>query len=198
VSPRRGVQAIETAAAEPLDELERARRRQRVQAVLSAEHAYLQGLARRLCRGQLDPEDLVQDTVAAALASADRVADADNPVAWLTRVMTNRFLDRCRRQQVRNAVAATDAAPDEVAAHGAEPAAWWQELGLEDLRAAVQQLPGELATAYSLHAFDGLDYETIATRMRIPRGTVATRLLRARRMLRDLLTTRAGGVRGGS
>ena len=40
---------------------------------------------------------------------------------------------------------------------------------------------------YQLHALEGRSYNEIADRLRIPKATVGTRLIRARRKLRDLL-----------
>jgi RNA polymerase sigma-70 factor (ECF subfamily) len=65
-------------------------------------------------------------------------------------------------------------------------------LGLDDLRRAVEGLHPRLAEPYRLYAFDGMDYAEIAARLRIPVPTVGTRLLRARRKLRDALSRPEG------
>lgn len=48
------------------------------------------------------------------------------------------------------------------------------------VRAALDELPGDLRTALSLREFDGLSYEDIATVMECPVGTVRSRIFRAR------------------
>lgn len=48
------------------------------------------------------------------------------------------------------------------------------------VRAALDELPGDLRTALTLREFDGLSYEDIATVMECPVGTVRSRIFRAR------------------
>jgi RNA polymerase sigma-70 factor (ECF subfamily) len=43
-----------------------------------------------------------------------------------------------------------------------------------------------------MHALEGHDYSHIAATLKIPSGTVGTRLLRARRKLRELLLAENG------
>jgi RNA polymerase sigma-70 factor (ECF subfamily) len=47
---------------------------------------------------------------------------------------------------------------------------------------------------YRLHALEGRSYEEVAARLRIPKATVSTRLIRARRKLRDLLMPPAAAM----
>lgn len=58
---------------------------------------------------------------------------------------------------------------------------------LERLRDAVESLPRAHAEVVLLRAWEGLDYEAIATVLDIPVGTVRSRLSRARTRLRDQL-----------
>jgi RNA polymerase sigma-70 factor, ECF subfamily len=47
---------------------------------------------------------------------------------------------------------------------------------------------------YRLHALEGRSYEEVSARLRIPKATVGTRLIRARRKLRDLLMPPAAAM----
>ena len=171
-----------------LDDLSRRRLAQ-----VSREHgAYLRDLSRRLCRHQFDPDDLVQDVlITAALQLAKLPADT-NLIAWLTRVMKNRFIDRCRRKQT--GIVATPAMPideERIAARDSEPEEWWEQLDGDDIRARLGDLPIELREAFELFAFRELSYQQIAAQLGIPKATVGTRILRARQRLRTLLTADA-------
>ena len=171
-----------------LDDLSRRRLAQ-----VSREHgAYLRDLAQRLCRHQFDPDDLVQDVlITAALQLAKLPADT-NLIAWLTRVMKNRFIDRCRRKQT--GIVATPAMPideERIAARDSEPEEWWEQLDGDDIRARLGDLPIELREAFELFAFRELSYQQIAAQLGIPKATVGTRILRARQRLRTLLTADA-------
>ena len=52
---------------------------------------------------------------------------------------------------------------------------------------AVARLPEEFRSVYQMHAIDGRSYSEIALKLALPKNTVGTRLIRARRKLRDLL-----------
>ena len=57
----------------------------------------------------------------------------------------------------------------------------------EDLREALSQLPQKLRTAVVLHYMEGYDVSELSRLLRIPRGTVTSRLHMARGRLRELL-----------
>ena len=61
--------------------------------------------------------------------------------------------------------------------------------GLLDFRAAVSSLGGDFRLIYQLHAFEGQSYDQIASGLAIPKATVGTRLLRARKKLKALLSS---------
>jgi RNA polymerase sigma-70 factor (ECF subfamily) len=162
--------------------------RQRL-ARISREHgAYLRDLSQRLCRGQFDADDLVQDVLVSAALQLPKLPADTNLVAWLTRVMKNRFIDRCRRKQ--SAVVQTPSMPideERIAGREREKEEWWEKLDADDIRARLGELPTELGEAFELFAFRGLSYQEIAANLGIPKATVGTRILRARQRLRILL-----------
>jgi len=108
----------------------------------------------------------------------------------MARVLHNLFIDRCRRRAAQPAAADADDVP--LVAPPAEERPWWQDLGAEDIRRRMAELPAELRGAFELHTFDGCSYKEIASRLGIPAATVGTRILRARRRLRELFTGTGG------
>src|SRR5688572_22062549 len=105
--------ATEPAAVISIDER---RRREQVAALVREHRGFLDAMAARLCRSQLDPGDLVQDVLERLLNNFEKIPD-DVPVrAWLVRVMHNRFIDLVRRQQ-----RAAPVEPDEVESPEREP-----------------------------------------------------------------------------
>jgi RNA polymerase sigma-70 factor (ECF subfamily) len=172
----------------PLDD---ARRRQQQREHLTHEHgAYLRGLARKLCRSQLDPEDLVQDVFEKTLRSP--VPPDVNERAWLARVMHNLFIDKLRRRQARRED--PSAAIEDLGTAPPEEQLWWETLTEEDVRAQVARLPEEQRTTFELFAFAGASYDDIAARLGIAKGTVGTRILRARQKIREQLAKERGHV----
>ncbi|MBL8627159.1 MAG: RNA polymerase sigma factor [Myxococcales bacterium] len=161
-----------------------AQARRRLEALAREHAAFLRGLARKLCRGTFDPEDLVQDVLMKAVANFDRLPADVNHGAWMARVMQNLFIDRLRSRASQRPIPIDDVV---VAAPPPDEPTWWERLAREDVAAAVKQLPPELGRAFELFAFEGRSYKEIAAALDVPVATVGTRVLRARRRLRALL-----------
>jgi RNA polymerase sigma-70 factor (ECF subfamily) len=143
------------------------------------QRAALEARALRLCGNADEARDLVQDTFERAWKLTGSFAPELPPRAWLMTVLTNLFLDRVRHQRVAAEVplADNDKALDE------PPAG----VSAEEALAALQQLPAELREVVELHDLRGMRYREIAERLAIPLGTVGTRLVRARLLLRQIL-----------
>lgn len=157
--------------------------RRRIGELMRAHGAYLHGLARRLCRHQLDAEDLVQDVLVKLVQSPHAIPDGANERAWLSRVVHNQFIDRVRRRAVRAEASIADEPP----AVPPEEHAWWEGLTADDVRAQLVHLPAALRQTFELFAFEHRSYDDIAAQLAIAKATVGTRILRARTRLRELL-----------
>jgi RNA polymerase sigma-70 factor (ECF subfamily) len=149
--------------------------------------SYLEALARRKCRNQLDPDDLVQDVFEKVMRTVQPIPEGVNEQAWLSRVLHNLFIDKLRRRAVR----AERALYEPIAAH-AEEDTWWHALTEDEVREAVARLPDKQRVAFELFAFEGRSYEEIGAQLGVPKATVGTRILRARRRLREILTMERG------
>lgn len=143
--------------------------------------------ALQLCRNRVDADDLLQESLARALARRAQMREPARARGWLFSILMNTFIDAHRHKQVR---AADVPLVREPLAPGPEPRTPWSELGVEDVREAMATLPESLRAAYELYTFQRLDYDTISDVLGIPKGTVGTRLHRARRRLRVLLERR--------
>jgi len=170
--------------------LDDVRDRRRLDELTREHHAFLRGLAAKLCRSRFDPDDLVQEVLERAIVHFDTLPPDVNHRAWMARVMHNLFIDWVRRRQSAPASAAIDDLA--LAAPPPEAPAWWESLDAEDVRARLRELPDDQREAFELFAFDGLSYQEIAASLRIPRTTVGTRILRARRRLKELFMKAAG------
>ncbi len=171
------------AAITSLDEV---RKRKRIEDITREHGDYLRGLARKLCRTQLDPEDLLQDLFERVLRS--EMPEGANERAWISRILHNLFIDKLRRR------AARPEEPVEVdpPAAPADERAWWEMLTADQVRAKLSQLPEEQRATFELFAFQGKSYDEIAAQLKIAKNTVGTRILRARMRLRELFTAERG------
>jgi RNA polymerase sigma-70 factor, ECF subfamily len=151
----------------------------------------LRRLAERLCRSHADAADLVQDTFMRA-AKVGIPIEVRNPCAWLATTMHHLFIDRCRADARKPAEETLSAEHEAVVQHEheheREPA--WCALSIDDVRAALPELEPIYREVYAMYTFERRSYEAIAARLGIDRVTVGTRLSRARRRLRELLSNR--------
>ena len=161
--------------------------------VARAHQDALVGFATRLCGDAAEGRDVVQDAFERALRRFDTFDPATDARAWLFTIVHNVFIDRCRK---RVRTRGTEL-PDDLPAPEQEAPPSWTEISGDQLRAAVDQLEPEFRDVYMKHAVDGLSYQEIATALTLPTNTVGTRLARARRKLRTILSQRAeiGGAR---
>jgi RNA polymerase sigma-70 factor (ECF subfamily) len=162
-----------------------------------AEHrGELAGRARKICRQHVDPDDLVQDTLERAWRGFSGLRDGERSRAWLFTILHHTFIDRLRRQKAAPVTTPVDEA--QLASPAPAPRADWERLTPADLEAAMDRLPAEVRDIYRQHALEGRDYVWLAETHRMPKNTVGTRLLRARRLLKEMLSktlaTREGGL----
>ena len=145
------------------------------------------GVCRRLLRDPHEAEDAFQATflVLARKARSIRVEDSLSP--WLYGV-TYRIALRARSHAARRARRASGV----VAEHVAAPSVG--DPDLFDLRPVLHEELGRLPETYRaplvLCYLEGLSTEAAADRLGCPRGTVLSRLSRARERLRERLTRR--------
>jgi RNA polymerase sigma factor (sigma-70 family) len=144
--------------------------------------------------------DLVDDVVQEALLQALRVWSFEgvpsNPPAWLVEVAKNRALDALRRArslaskepELRRWIAETHDANDR-AAHGDRPHAS-DELADDQLRLIFvcchEQLAPEARVALTLKTVGGFTVPEIARAFLAEEATIAQRLVRAKRRIREL------------
>lgn len=148
---------------------------------------FLYALAYRLTGQHHEAQDVVQD-VLIRVQRGLATYKPGNIEGWLSRITTNAFLDRVRKQNRRPTVALPDE-PDRVieGAPGAD-AALAQETLPDDLQALLNELPPEYRVPVVLKDVMGFSYEEIGESLDIPLGTVRSRIHRGRAQLRVALS----------
>ncbi len=180
----------ETAA---LDELARSCRQQ----------AYV--FALQLIGNPDDALDVAQDAMVRFFRSLGRF-DSTRPVRpWLLRIVRNLVRDRARRNRIRRTESLEPADDDalrfEPRDDSPDPEALAERRQLQQLVwECLQELPPQYRETLVLRDYQDLAYAEIASTLNIPRGTVMSRLHRARRLLHDLVHEKqrsTGEVRNG-
>lgn len=146
----------------------------------------------RFFRSKLGPEreDLIQRTFVACLESRDRVRDGRSFRAYLLTIARHVLYDHLER--ALGPAARFDPVTSTIAGRGPSPSVELvRDEQMRQVLAAMQQLPIELQLVLELHYWEELDTAAIAEVLGIPRGTVKTRLMRARERLRQELSAAA-------
>ena len=154
------------------------------EAVARTHGRFLYNVAYRLTGNDDDAYDLVQE----ALLRVRKGLETYQPgslEAWLSRIVTNVFLDEVRRRR-RRPVAALPEDPERLlpSSPGADEAT---DRLPDDVQVALRRLPEDFRTAVVLCDVVGLSYEEIADALSVPVGTVRSRIHRGRRLLRAAL-----------
>lgn len=142
----------------------------------------LRALAYRLLRDSNRMEDALQEAYLRAYRGLPSFRGKAALATWLYRIVYNACLDELGR-----ATAAAGSLED--ASEQADPRPGPAEVAAEsrDLESALASLPSEERAAVLLVDAEGFSYEEAAEVLGIPMGTLASRLHRARRALRQAL-----------
>ena len=146
-----------------------------------------------------DAEDLVQETLTRAYTGLQSYTPGSNARAWLRRIMTNAFVNTCRKRRrepvhvlsaelesaypmtsfraMRQGPPHAPSAEDEVL----------RQFAHSDLRHALETLPECFKATIYLADIEGYSHDDVAEMIGVPVGTVTSRLHRARNRLREQL-----------
>jgi RNA polymerase sigma-70 factor (ECF subfamily) len=142
-----------------------------------------------------DALDVAQDAMVRFFRSLGRF-DPTRPVRpWLLRIVRNLVRDRARRLRVRKTESLEPANDDvlrfEPRDDSPGPEALTEQRELQRLVwQCLKELPPRYREVLVLRDYQDLAYAEIASTLKIPRGTVMSRLHRARRLLHDLVHER--------
>ena len=141
-------------------------------------------LSLRLARRCADPDitdDALQDTFVAIWRGAAHYEGRGEVAAWIWGIAIRRLIDGVRRRP-----ASTESLSEAYASPSTEEQVL---LGVEhgDLGSALQRLSPELRAVVQATVLDGLTSREAGHLLGIPSGTVKTRMMRARRQLREAI-----------
>jgi RNA polymerase sigma-70 factor (ECF subfamily) len=146
----------------------------------------LRRYARGLTSDRARADDLVQDTLERAWRHFPMWQRRGAVRAWMFGILHNLFVDRLRGQRRSPEEDAGEYLPE--SADRASPA---DRLELRDLERALQRLPAEQREVLLLVGVEEFSYQEAAGVLRVPIGTVMSRLSRGRERLRAELEGRS-------
>ena len=152
----------------------------------------LQRRAHSLCRSNADADDLVQDAVLRALANQLQFELGTNLRAWLMQILFHVFVSGHRRKKrERMALDRFEHEPN-VAEQG--PRVECVTELPERIKRALGVLPDGMADVVRLVDIDELSYREAAESLKVPVGTVMSRLYRGRERLAAELAEKSARV----
>jgi RNA polymerase sigma-70 factor (ECF subfamily) len=151
----------------------------------------LRALSLRLTQNRTEADDLVQDAYLHAFRASDRFTPGTNLKAWLRTILTNLARNR-RRDRVRSRVQTNEeevarAAESGVSEEASPEQRLLRKVVAPGLQTALESMPKTLRDAVWLRDVEELSYADMARRLRIPIGTVMSRISRGRRLLHERL-----------
>lgn len=189
----------------PADSVE-SRRYQNIQTEIEAQRAYLLRIARLQLRNESVAEDVVQDTLIAALEGADRFAGNSAVRTWLVGILKHKIVDQIRRgsREVAMVVEIADGAEGDfdslfdASGHFIESPREWgdpersleQKRFYEVLEICLDGLSPNLGRIFLMREFLGLETEEICKDLKITSTNCWVMLYRARMALRACLDKR--------
>lgn len=156
--------------------------------MLEGDRSRLWRLAYSWCRNRAIADDLVQDSLAKALAAHSQLREPATLHGWLCSILANCWHDHLRGH--REMADIDDLAESEHPNGGSPEEECLQNETVRRVRHAVAGLPAGQREVITLVDLEEFSYAEVATILEIPIGTVMSRLSRARAGLRNTLRER--------
>jgi RNA polymerase sigma-70 factor (ECF subfamily) len=158
--------------------------------------ARLYNFAHWLTQDRASAEDLVQETYMKALRGFSSFKQGTNFRAWMYKILRNTFLTSQAGLKA-SASLSLDSDDDK----GTEPvvvetpeSTLLARAEQETIQKALEELPVKFREIILLCDSEEMSYQEIGEALGIPTGTVMSRLSRARKAMRELLTTKLQGA----
>jgi RNA polymerase sigma-70 factor (ECF subfamily) len=145
----------------------------------------LRRYARALTRSVDRADDLVQDCIERALRKQGLFRPTGPLQGWLFTILLNVYRNSARHQRRRG----DDVQIESLAVEPSTPAPQPGRIALNEMSRAIDLLPDDQREALLLVVLEGLSYAEAAEILKIPAGTLMSRLSRARSALRALTGT---------
>lgn len=167
---------------------------QRLSAEIERERPRLRSFIRRRVANDADVEDILQDVFSELVEAYRLMQPIEQVGAWLFRVARNRIVDGFRRRKTE---AIRELAQDDEETLGLDEllpspeagpeAAYVRGVLLEELEAALDELPAEQRQVFMVHEIEGKSFKQLAAETGVSVNTLLSRKHYAVRYLRQRL-----------
>jgi RNA polymerase sigma-70 factor, ECF subfamily len=160
------------------------------------------GFVRRMVQSGEDAEDITQEVFIRAFQNFDRFDARASVRTWLFRIAYNLCVDRARRAGRRFSEVSLHMSGEIEEQYDVPDQRWQPDTLLEDaemherVELAILKMSEKLRSVLILHDKEDLSYEEIAEALKIPIGTVKSRLFLARNQLQEAVRDLVEAARG--
>jgi len=167
----------------------------------------LERFAVSLCRNSFDADDLVSETLLKAFENFNRVRDEGKIKQWLFRILKNVFITYCRKQKNTLLIEGIlenesslepgdfslfeSIARSNYVENGNPEKRFISILTSDQIDQAIHELPIDFREALILCDVEDFSYAEISEILKVPIGTVRSRIARARNILQKKLWLQA-------
>ncbi len=145
------------------------------QRVLEAESS-LYRVSKSILSSESDCEDAVQEAILTSYEKLSTLKEEKYFKTWLTRILINICFRTAKKRQ--NIISFEEYMPDRISENIEN---------LSDVKEAIMSLPIKIRTVIVLYYVEGYSVEEIGYMMKIPIGTVKSRLHKGRKLLKEQL-----------
>lgn len=155
----------------------------------------------KMTNDPIEADDLTIETFGKAFCSLDLYSPTHAFSTWLFSIATNRCIDHIRHKRMETvpltAISSQDNEFYEYPLPSDLPSPEEEIITaqrIEMLHNVVDQLKPRYRKMIQMRYFDELSYEEIAEELHLPMGTVKVQLLRARKLLAEILKSKKGQI----
>lgn len=154
----------------------------------------LQSFAYNLTKNNEDAKDLFQETAIRAITNKDKFRPGTNLKAWLFTIMKNIFINNYRKKMKKNTI--IDTTNNLYFINSGGPSIdndADRNIVMSELGTMINALDPSIKTPFLMH-HEGYKYQEIADELKLPLGTVKSRIFFARKALKENITRQYGDV----
>jgi RNA polymerase sigma-70 factor, ECF subfamily len=154
----------------------------------------LNSFAYNLTKNIDDAKDLFQETSFRAITNQDKFREGTNFKAWLFTIMKNIFINNYRKKIKSNTI--IDGTDNQFYLNSmtvSTPNRAESEIMMQELNQMVAELEDNIQVPFVMH-YQGFKYQEIADDLKLPLGTVKSRIFFARKELKDKINARYDNI----
>lgn len=148
-----------------------------IESVLEAEQT-LYNVSKTILSGDKDCEDAVQNAILKAYEKLDTLKDDKLFKTWIVRILINECYTLIRKNKKSVSIDINDY-ENIISSEEKEE--------YSELHSAIQKLPGKIKIAIVLYYVEGYSISEVTKILKIPSGTVKSRLSKGRKLLKNKL-----------